>query len=81
MMKINWAEKKSNKEVLNTVQEQRQINKMIKTRRNKFIGHEQHNKFIIIIIIIGKDKWKKRKRTTERYESLKYKKPTITNKL
>lgn len=32
------------------MQEQRQINKIIKTRRNKFVGHEQYNKFIIIII-------------------------------
>lgn len=72
MMKINWAERKSNKEVLNTVQEPRQINKMIETRRIKFIGHQQHNKFIIIIIegkINGKEKEDDREiRISEKYK-------------
>jgi len=35
MMKISWADKKSNKEMLNIVQEPRQIIQMMETRRIK----------------------------------------------
>jgi hypothetical protein len=39
MMKIDWREKKSNREVLNMIEESRQIIRMMKIRKIKFFGN------------------------------------------
>uniref|UniRef100_A0A8D8M3Q1 Endonuclease-reverse transcriptase n=1 Tax=Cacopsylla melanoneura TaxID=428564 RepID=A0A8D8M3Q1_9HEMI len=51
MMKIKWTERMSNERVLELVQEERQIWKMLTERRHKWMGHVfRHNEFIVKII-------------------------------
>lgn len=53
-MKISWTEIRFNKEVLNLVQEPRQITKMIKTRKFKFFGLVVRHKTFIKNIMEGR---------------------------
>lgn len=51
MIKISWTENKSNMEVLNMIDEPRQIIKMMGIRKTKFFGRiMRHDKFIIHIM-------------------------------
>lgn len=52
--KIHWTERKSNEEVLNLVQESRQIIKMIEVRRFKIFGHVLRHDTFITNIMDGK---------------------------
>lgn len=61
MMTNSWTEKKLNEEVLNVIQEQKHIIKIIETRKIKFLKHViRHNK-CIINIIKGKINGKRRR--------------------
>lgn len=76
IMKIGWPEKKSNMEMLNIINELRQL--MIKTldiRKTKFFGHIlRHNTF-------RENKQEKRKGTAEENKSEEYKEAIISGKL
>jgi hypothetical protein len=50
-MKIKWTERMTNERVLELVQEERQIWRMLTERRHKWIGYVyRHNNFMVSII-------------------------------
>jgi len=54
MMKISWRERKSNKKVLNVIDEPRKIIRMIEIRKTKFLGHIMRHNMLIKNIMEGK---------------------------
>uniref|UniRef100_A0A8D8S526 Endonuclease-reverse transcriptase n=1 Tax=Cacopsylla melanoneura TaxID=428564 RepID=A0A8D8S526_9HEMI len=68
MMRIKWTERMTNERVLEMVQEERQIWKVLTERRHKWMGHVyRHNDFIVSIIEGKREGHQRRGRPRERY--------------
>jgi len=58
-MKVSWTEHKTNEEILQTVETEREIMDTVRSRQKRWLGHLQRNDSLLRIMLEGQMQGKK----------------------